>query len=968
MFGLVMVEGKRDADHLAKQAAANIADTIEHDTARTFEIYDLSLQGVLQALSEPEIARLTGKARQTALFDYAARATYFNAILVLDENGKIVDDSNLLDPPGFNLADRDYFQVQKENPDAGLYFSRPLQSRYLDGDWTIAISRRLSKPDGSFGGAVVGTLQLDYFQSLFSKLALGPGGEVTVFRSDGVLLARKPFQLRQIGRNHGSNDLFRRYPATISGQFESTSHADGIARRFTYTQVGNLPLVVSVGFAISDIYGPWRQKALLIGALMTGLILAIMALATLFAREFTKRKVAHAWLRDAFEAIPTGLVLLDAQDRFVLWNKSYVQSRTSGEIKVGMRYEDALRNATSRGVIPAAVGREEEWLKERLRRHNSLNLDNVVRRPDGRWIRVKETLTPSGVRIGMRIDITDLKNSEESFRILLEKNPLPMWVYEHETFRFLTVNDAAIEHYGYSREQFLSMTVLDIRNAEEREKLLAYVPRGKSDFSKTGRVRRHRKANGTEIDVAIYARHLQFEGRAASIVAAIDVTEQLRAERRLAHYARHDPLTNLGNRRAFSEHIESAFAESRVSPTPFAILCIDLDRFKEINDGFGHPIGDEILCEVARRLERAAGGAFVARMGGDEFAIVTGADTNATAVAQIADRVHANLAESFGIRGQLMHVRVSIGVAAYPADGQDEQTLMCNADAALYRAKTEGRGITCFFRPEMDLQLRERHALQRDLALAVAREELAIYYQPQASIDGRIFGFEALVRWRHHDRGMVGPDVFIPLAEENGLIVEIGEWILREACREAASWPNPLNIAVNLSPIQFRHNDLAGLVHTILLETGLSPNRLELEITEGVMIHDHAGALTTLRRLKALGVGIAMDDFGSGYSSLSYLQSFPFDKIKIDRSFVGKLGVNPQSMAIVRAVIGLGRGLQIPILAEGVETESQRAFLVEAHCDEMQGYLLGYPLPIDDYAELIGRAELPAVRRFVKLS
>ena len=254
LFGFIMQEGTRDADRIASQAAANIVDTIEHDTARTFEMYDLSLQGVVQALAQPEIAGLTGKARQIALFDYAAKATYLNAILVLDETGKIVDDSNSLVPPALNLADRDYFRIHKDDPDVGLYLGNPLKSRIMDGDWSIAISRRISKPDGSFGGVVVGTLQLDYFQSLFAKLALGSGGEVTVFRSDGVLVARKPFELKQIGVNHNSNDLFRRYPKEIAGRFESTSHADGIARRFTFVQVNNLPLVVSVGFAISDIY------------------------------------------------------------------------------------------------------------------------------------------------------------------------------------------------------------------------------------------------------------------------------------------------------------------------------------------------------------------------------------------------------------------------------------------------------------------------------------------------------------------------------------------------------------------------------------------------------------------------------------------------------------------------------------------------------------------------------------------
>jgi EAL domain-containing protein (putative c-di-GMP-specific phosphodiesterase class I) len=281
---------------------------------------------------------------------------------------------------------------------------------------------------------------------------------------------------------------------------------------------------------------------------------------------------------------------------------------------------------------------------------------------------------------------------------------------------------------------------------------------------------------------------------------------------------------------------------------------------------------------------------------------------------------------------------------------------MGNADAALYRAKAEGRGTIRFFAAEMDKRLRERRSFQHDLRTAIVRRELALNYQPQALIGGKVIGFEALARWHHPTRGLVSPNTFIPIAEESGLIISIGEWILWEACREAASWPRPLQIAVNLSPIQFRHGDLAGLVHTILLETGLAAHRLELEITEGVLIGDFSRAVSILRRLKTLGVRISMDDFGTGYSSLSYLQSFPFDKIKIDQSFILNVKSNAQSAAIVRTIIGLGRALHLPVVAEGVETKEQQAFLAHELCDEVQGFLIGRPRPIEDYSAIVGRA------------
>jgi predicted signal transduction protein with EAL and GGDEF domain len=286
------------------------------------------------------------------------------------------------------------------------------------------------------------------------------------------------------------------------------------------------------------------------------------------------------------------------------------------------------------------------------------------------------------------------------------------------------------------------------------------------------------------------------------------------------------------------------------------------------------------------------------------------------------------------VEGQALRIGLSVGVAIYPADGADASTLLANADAGLYRAKREERGSVRFFEAQMDQRLRKRRALQHDLGSAIAHDELRVFYQPQASIHGEVIGFEALARWQHPTRGMIPPSEFISLAEDSGVIVQLGEWVLREACREAASWARPLHVAINLSPVQFRHGDLPNLVHAILLDTGLAPRQLEFEITESVL----------------------MEDFGTGYSSLSYLQAFPFDKIKIDQTFVSNLDKNPQSAAIIRAIIGLGRALSLPVTTEGVETKEQLAFLANESCDEIQGYLIGRPLPIEDYAEATGNA------------
>ncbi|HLW89892.1 MAG TPA: EAL domain-containing protein [Roseiarcus sp.] len=432
------------------------------------------------------------------------------------------------------------------------------------------------------------------------------------------------------------------------------------------------------------------------------------------------------------------------------------------------------------------------------------------------------------------------------------------------------------------------------------------------------------------------------------VVTHEDISERRRAEENIAYMARHDALTDLANRSQFAERIEYEVARARRSSDGFAVFVIDIDHFKTINDSLGHPIGDQLLRGVAERLRKATrGGDTVARLGGDEFAILQTLEGRPVdSVRALAKRLLQSVGAPYDIDGHQVSTSVSIGVAIAPQDGEEASQLLKNADLALYRAKSDGRSAYRFFEASMDAEARSRHELEADLRGALARNQFEIFYQTVFEVEsGEISGAEALLRWRHPQRGLVRPDHFIPLAEETGLIVPIGEWVLRNACAQAAQWPGSLKLAVNLSAVQFRRGDLAGTVAAALKESGLAPERLELEITESVLLVQNADTLAALHGLKALGVAIVLDDFGTGFSSLSYLRMFPFDTIKIDRSFVGDMLTRADCAAIVSAVTSLSRTLGITTTAEGVETPEQLELLRAAGCTLAQGFMLSKPRP-----------------------
>jgi diguanylate cyclase (GGDEF)-like protein/PAS domain S-box-containing protein len=654
---------------------------------------------------------------------------------------------------------------------------------------------------------------------------------------------------------------------------------------------------------------------------------------------------SHERLCEAIDILPQGIVFLDADGRYILWNKKYseIYSRSSDLFKSGARLEDTIRIGVERGDYPEAVGREEEWIAERLTRLYQPGERHEQLLADGRCILIEERLTEDGGIIGLRVDITELKQREASFRLLFDSNPIPMIVCALDNERILGVNDAAVAHYGYSRADFEKLTIRRVQAFESEPPWVG----DRSSDEQAARTWKHVRADGTLIDLAIYSRHLVYGDQPAVLLALIDITERKRAEARLSFMAQHDGLTGLPNRNLLRQRMDEILLHARRSSDKAAVLILGLDNFKAVNDTLGHGVGDKLLRAVAKRLRSMLREEdTLARLNSDEFAVVQSGLARPEAAVLLARRLLEAIGEPFLLGGHSVVVGASIGIAMAPGDGDESEKLLKNADMALSRAKNDSRGTFSFFEAGMDARAQARRRIEADLRDAIENDVLRPYYQPVIDLPtGRITGFEALVRWPHAERGMISPAEFIPVAEETGLINGLGGLMLRRACMDAAPWPDHVRVAVNLSPLQFRTGNLLSIVIDALKQSGLPARRLELEITETLLLEKSGQVLATLHALRALGVRISMDDFGTGYSSLSYLRSFPFDKIKIDQSFVRDLAANRDAQAIVRSIISLGIGLGVTITAEGVETEAELSCLRAEGCHEAQGFLFSQARP-----------------------
>ncbi|MDR3529985.1 MAG: EAL domain-containing protein [Rhodopila sp.] len=697
-----------------------------------------------------------------------------------------------------------------------------------------------------------------------------------------------------------------------------------------------------------------------LGDLLRSMSIMRDSIRAMMQAEVSQRQSAQARLMDAIENSREGVLLVDTAGRVVIANSPL--AAFFGDLN-----EQLAPGASLSSLIQALV--RTKLVEESRLAIDALPWSSATDSPgtveigllDGRWLRVSWCPTREGELVAFFSDITlsrsreaQLKQTNLWFDAALTNMSQGLCVYDSDS-RLKVVNARFRDIYNLSADQ--------IRIGTTIESVLSLLGSYKKDTSRAAqdsqaiRARIATRAMFAQQDELADGRVIAFSHRPISdggwVLAYEDVTERHRSEARISFMARHDPLTALPNRALFGERLEQGLAALEQGGS-LGLLLIDLDRFKEVNDTHGHPIGDALLRLVAQRLLACSReGDTVARLGGDEFALIGTSLSDADDAKQLAARIIQTLVRPFAIEGYRIEIGASVGIAMATNSDCDSDTLFRDADIALYSVKKEGRGSYSVFTPDMESALHARRVLEHDLLQSVANGEMELAYQPMVALnDGQIRGFEALLRWNHPTRGRIMPDEFIWLSEETGFIDKLGAWILRQACKDAVQWPEPQKIAINVSPVQFRSGKLIRYLEEALRDTGVAPSRVELEITETTLLHENEANIATLRNMHALGVRIVLDDFGTGFSSLSYLRSFPFDRIKIDRSFVKDFGLRNDADAIIHAILGLGKSLRIPVTAEGVETYEQLELLRVRGCDEVQGHLISKPIRAGDIPAL----------------
>jgi diguanylate cyclase (GGDEF)-like protein/PAS domain S-box-containing protein len=937
---------------------------------------DLIAKMQFEGSASPEIfkSRMSTWDAHLLLKSKASALSYIGDVNIFDTNGKLINSSGEWPLPDLDIAERDYFKSLKSDPRSKIMMTEQERSNFTGNVTTMMIVRRLSGPNGIFLGVMARRIDPLNFENFFASVLLGEGAAISMFHRDGTLLARYPRADSMIGQKLARApllDMVRADGGLQTLRFESS--VDWQDRLGSAASLNHFPIIIVATSTISAVLADWREQTRFLVSIAALSAIVIASILYLIVRQVKQQNQESQQrleserhrLDTALNNMTQGLVLYDASARVVTCNRRYIDmyGLSTDVIKPGCHFLDVIRHRQETGSFDGNV---EEFCSAIMQNVAEGKVSRTMMEcADGRSFQIVNKPLTEGGWVATIEDITDRRNLEQErdrnyafLRQIIDHIPTQITVKDMRDRRYVLANRVAETQFGMSRDEIVGKTALDLFPKEAAEVIAA-------DDEKALQC-----PEGLFLDITpwqsqatgqrfITSRRIGIpdqSGQTRYIINVVDdVTDRRRADEKIAHLAHYDALTDLPNRVLFRERIERELQKTSRGEQ-FALLYIDVDEFKGINDSLGHHVGDELLKAVAARIRDCIRECdHVARLGGDEFAVIQTDVEHSGDVIEFVTRIQDAIRQPYECLGHQLSTDASIGIALAPRDGTDLDQLVKNADLAMYGAKGDGRRTYRFFEPAMDAQAKARLTLERDLRQALVDGSFELHYQPVVDLNSdEVTGCEALLRWRHPQRGMISPGDFVAVAEETGLIVELGEWVLRTACAEAATWPHHVRLAVNVSPIQLKCPTLSLKVAGALAASGLAANRLELEITEAVLIRDDEMALAILHQLRELGIRIALDDFGTGYSSLSYLKRFPFDKIKIDRCFVSDVAEIDGSSAIVQAVVNIAAARNITTTAEGVETPEQKEMLRRLGCTEMQGYLFSAAKPSAEVKRLFG--------------
>jgi diguanylate cyclase (GGDEF)-like protein len=908
------------------------------------------------------------------LKERVSRASKIAGVNIYDADGVLINSSEASPVPNIRVDDRDYFKAHKSSPDPAHLEIELVQSRFY-GKWKTLITRKVTGKDGQFLGVVSRAIAPEKFEEFFSAVALGKDAAIIMHHHNGVLLARYPHVEEIIGKNFKVGSTPQAAILSMDhGAARLISPVDGTERLVAVRSLARFPLTVVATTTVASALAEWQAqtKFLIIAASLSAIIAAVIL--WLIVRRLSwqhlssqnRVKLEKQRLDTAVENMTQGLTLFDQNKRLVVCNQRYIEMyRLSPEVvKPGCCLRDLIAHRNELGFIQVEIDEYCSRILEHVARGETVTLQStegrsiqITHRPlsDGGWVATHEDITERTrqeqdtfqqatelARINMQFDAA-LSNMAQGLCMFDGQKRLVVW---NERYAELYRLPPELLKIGTPHQAIIADRIShgilkgETSDSAAREKIASLNQLPKDTASS----RVDEFSDGRFI---LVTRQPMADG--GWLATHEDITERRRAEAEIVHLARHDALTGLANRAEFNAKLEEASKRLKRNGGAVTVMMIDLDRFKAVNDTLGHPAGDQLLVEVGQRLQSTIRETDVlARLGGDEFAIIQeGGPNQHEAAIALALRIIDAISQPFDLNGNRANLGTSIGIVLAPEHETDPEGLLKRADLALYDAKANGRNDYRFFQNELLEVADTQRTAEIELRDAIERQEFELHYQPVVDAKTRtLCGVEALVRWRHPAKGLIGPDKFVPLAESTGLIVPLGEWILRRACADAASWPAHVKLAINISAIQFKKDDLFEVILSTLVATGFTPGRLELEITETSLLENQEAHLTTIRQLKNLGISMALDDFGTGYSSVNYLANFPFDKIKIDKSFTQGVLTRRDCKAVVASTLALAQGLGTVTTAEGVETEEQFEYMRAAGVDLVQGYLFGRPVPI----------------------